>query len=167
MRAPRPVRVLMVCTGNICRSPTAEAVLRQQAQAAGLASALEVDSAGTHDYHVGEAPDRRAQAHALARGLDLSGLRARQLRPADFEDFDWIFAMDAGHLQALRRLAPPGHRARLSLLMDCLPDPASREVPDPYYGDAADFERVLDLTQAACRAWLDAQRPSLLARRPG
>jgi protein-tyrosine phosphatase len=155
-----PLRVLMVCTGNICRSPTAEAVLRSQAQAAGLGGRIEVDSAGTHGYHVGEAPDARAQAHALGRGLDLSTLRARRLTVADFRVFDWILAMDAGHLQAMRKLAPPDALARLDMLLRSEPGQSAHDVPDPYYGAAADFERVLDCAETGCRQWLNRWFPS-------
>ena len=102
----RPVRVLMVCTGNICRSPTAEGVLRQLAQAAGRGRDVEVDSAGTTAYHVGEPPDERSQAHALRRGYDLSSQRARQVVAEDFRRFDWVIAMDRGHLRTLRQMAP-------------------------------------------------------------
>ena len=135
--------VLFVCTGNICRSPTAEAVLRHQAEAAGIE--LHVESAGTGRWHIGCPPDERAQRHAKGRGYDLSRLRARQVEPFDFERFDLIVALDRGHLRELQRMAPPGRRDRIRLL---LPE---RDVPDPYYGGPEGFEHVLDLVEAACR----------------
>lgn len=150
----RPVRVLMVCTGNICRSPTAEAVLRHLAEQAGVANRIEVDSAGTTDYHVGEPPDRRSQQHARRRGFDLSALRARQVQAADFEAFDWLIAMDRGHLAELQAEAPAQGRARMALLMDFADDPRGGEVPDPYYGGAAGFDDVLDRVEAGCRGLL-------------
>lgn len=137
------MKLLFVCTGNICRSPTAEAVLRELAKKEGLS--LHVESAGTHDYHVGEPPDERAQHHAKRRGYDLSGQRARHLAKRDFDEFDLIVAMDRGHLRMLQRLSPPQHRGKLRLF---LPE---RDVPDPYYGGAQGFEQVLDLVEAACR----------------
>lgn len=138
--------ILFVCTGNICRSPTAEAVLRRLAEEAAIE--LHIESAGIGDWHVGNAPDERAQRHAKRRGYDLSALRARQVAGQDFEKFDLILAMDRGHLRALERLAPPEHRAKLRLFAP------ERDVPDPYYGGAQEFERVLDLVEAACRELL-------------
>jgi protein-tyrosine phosphatase len=140
------IRVLFVCTGNICRSPMAEGVLRGRAAAHGLDRHVETDSAGTHDYHVGEPPDHRAQASARARGYDLSGQRARRVRAEDFELFDYLVALDRGHLAHLRRLCPPGREDRLHLLLD-FADRSGGDVPDPYYGDDADFEIALDLVE--------------------
>jgi protein-tyrosine phosphatase len=144
-------RVLMVCMGNICRSPTAEAVLRHKLKAAGLDKRVEVDSAGTYGGHVGEPPDARAQRHAKLRGYDLSRLRARRLVAEDFERFDWVIAMDEDNLSRMADLAPEGHGATLGLLMTH----ARRHtdvtaVPDPYYGPPAGFDRVLDLIEDAC-----------------
>ena len=138
-----PCRILFVCTGNICRSPTAEGVLRHLATQEGIE--LRIESAGTGDWHVGSPPDERAQHHARGRGYDLSAQRARQVRKSDFDDFDLILAMDRGHLRALERLAPPEARHKVRLLI------AGREVPDPYYGGSQGFERVLDLVEEACR----------------
>jgi protein-tyrosine phosphatase len=152
----KPIRILMVCTGNICRSPTAEAVLRAMAATAGLGHRVEVDSAGVADYHVGEAPDRRSQAHARRRGYELAALRARQVRPADFHEFDWLLAMDRGHLRELELMAPPSSTARLKLFLDFAAAHAGRDVPDPYYGAAAGFEEVLDLAEAGCQGLLKA-----------
>jgi len=153
--------VLFVCTGNICRSPTAQGVFEKMVHAAGLAERVRVDSAGTHDYHVGESPDARAQAHARRRGYDLSTLRARQGLRADFEAFDHILAMDRGHLKILRRLAPPGYGG-LQLFMDYAPRSLGPDVPDPYYGGADGFERVLDMIEHAAagllRSLADASR---------
>jgi protein-tyrosine phosphatase len=143
-------RVLFVCTGNICRSPTAEGVLRHLAQDAGIR--VHVESAGTGDWHVGQPPDERAQHHAKGRGYDLSAQRARQVRRRDFEDFDLIVAMDRGHLAALERQCPREHRGKLRMLVE------GRDVPDPYYGGADGFEDVLDLVEAACRGLLAAVR---------
>lgn len=143
-------RILFFCMGNICRSPTAEGVMRARLAAAGLD--VEVDSAGTHGYHVGDPPDERSQAHALRRGYDLGALRARKLEAADFERFDLVLAMDEDNLAQAARLCPPARRERLKLLMDYAPDAGSRIVPDPYYGGADGFERVLDLVEAACDA---------------
>jgi protein-tyrosine phosphatase len=144
----------MVCTGNICRSPTAEGVLRAMAAAAGQGHRLEVDSAGVADYHVGQEPDRRSQAHARRRGYELSSLRAREVTPADFHRFDWLLAMDRGHLRELQNMAPPDATARVALLLDFAPTHAGRDVPDPYYGAADGFEKVLDLVEAGCEGLL-------------
>ena len=148
------VRVLMVCLGNICRSPTAEAMLRKHVREAGLEHLVEVDSAGTADYHVDSPPDRRSIAHGERRGLAMKGLRGRQVTTADFHDFDILFAMDAANLAALARLRPAGARARTALFLSCVPGAAARDVPDPYYGEAADFERVLDLVDSASAAFV-------------
>lgn len=136
-------KILFVCTGNICRSPTAEGVLRHLA--AQLEMSVHVESAGTHDYHVGEPPDARAQRHAKGRGYDLSRQRARHVHERDFEEFDVIVAMDRGHLQILQQHCPPEHQGKLRLLVD------GRDVPDPYFGGPEGFERVLDMVEAACR----------------
>lgn len=149
-----PIRVLMVCTGNICRSPTAEAVLRRLAELAGAGALIEVDSAGTTSYHVGEPPDRRSQAHGAKRGYDLSAQRARQVQEADFEAFDWLIAMDRDHLAVLFAGAPKGRRHRIHLLMDFANDPRGGEVPDPYYGGATGFDDVLDRIEAGCQGLL-------------
>jgi protein-tyrosine phosphatase len=137
--------VLFVCTGNICRSPTAAGVLMQMVRAAGLEHSISVRSAGTHDYHAGEPPDERAQRHARGRGYDLSALRARRIEKRDFAEHDLIVALDRGHLALLERMCPPEHRAKLRLLVP------GRDVPDPYYGGSQDFELVLDLVELACR----------------
>ncbi len=141
------MKVLFVCTGNICRSPTAEGVLRGLAEKQGMA--LHVESRGTHDYHVGEPPDERAQRHARRRGYDLSGQRARHVAGEDFVRFDIIVAMDRGHLRLLERACPPEHRYKLRLCV------ADRDVPDPYYGGPEGFEGVLDLVEEGCRRLLD------------
>ena len=146
----KPFRVLMVCMGNICRSPTAEGVLRARLKAAGLHELVEVDSAGTHGYHVGDPPDRRSQKHAFKRGYDLSGLRARRVSELDFERFDLILAMDDENLQWLRDECPPALHGRLGKLVVHARGPHEGVVPDPYYGDANGFERVLDLVEDAC-----------------
>ena len=149
--------VLFVCTGNICRSPTAHGVFLQMVSKAGLAERIRVDSAGTHDYHVGEAPDARAQMHARRRGYDLSMLRARQVSREDFERFARILAMDRGHLAILRRLAPTGFEG-LGLFMDYAEASPGPDVPDPYYGGADGFERVLDMIERAAAGLLDRLR---------
>jgi protein-tyrosine phosphatase len=154
----RPRRLLFVCTGNICRSPTAEAVMRKLVAGAGLQGRIDVDSAGTHNYHVGEPPDERSQLFAARRGYDLSALRARQLEPADFRRFDMLLAMDEEHLRFMRRMCPSGYEARLRRLMEFARRHASKDVPDPYYrGDAA-FELVLDYVEDACSVLLDELR---------
>jgi protein-tyrosine phosphatase len=142
------MRVLMVCLGNICRSPTAEAVLRAKLEAAGLGKQVAVDSAGTGDWHVGSPPDARSQRHAAKRGYDLSSLRGRQVAEADFHRFDLILAMDEDNLADLQRLAPEGSSCAEVRLF------ASIEVPDPYTGGAAGFEQVLDLVEAASDTWV-------------
>lgn len=149
------LRVLMVCTGNICRSPTAEGVLRRMLGETGLHRQVEVDSAGTVDYHAGSPPDPRAQAHAARRGYDLSRLRARRVVPSDFGRFDLLLAMDADHVEYLRQRCPPEHADRIRMLMSFASGyPSGAEVPDPYYGAPAGFEQVLDLVEAACEGLL-------------
>jgi protein-tyrosine phosphatase len=152
--APAPeFQVLMVCTGNICRSPTAEAVLRAKLQAAGLAERVLVDSAGTIGLHAGEAPDARAIRHAKARGYDMAGLKARKLQGGDLSRFDWVFAMDDAHLAHLKAMPAVGAKAQVGLLLEHAPRfAADREVADPYYGAPAAFERVLDQVEDACEA---------------
>ncbi len=140
----------MVCMGNICRSPTAEGVLRAKLAAAGLAGRVRVDSAGTHAYHVGEPPDERAQAHAARRGYDLSALRARAVDPDDYRRFDLLLAMDWDNLALLQDDCPPGSERKLRRLMEFAPGAGSEVVPDPYYGGSRGFEQVLDLVETAC-----------------
>ncbi|CAN0622041.1 Low molecular weight protein-tyrosine-phosphatase [Burkholderia multivorans] len=152
------VSICFVCLGNICRSPTAEGVMRHQVEAAGLGEWIEIDSAGTGDWHVGEPPDARAQAAALARGYDLSALRARQVSAADFERFDFILAMDAANLAELRRRCPPAHRGKVRLLMEFASGVPAQEVTDPYFGGAQGFEQVLDQCEAACEGLLGTLR---------
>lgn len=152
----KPVRVLFVCLGNICRSPTAEGVLRDLAAREAPQLRLDIDSAGTADYHIGAAPDPRSQSAARARGIDISGLRARQIDRSDFEQFDFILAMDQDNLARLERLRPRGARAQLQLFMSYAPQIGRSEVPDPYYGGPQDFEAVLDLTSAAARGLIAA-----------
>jgi protein-tyrosine phosphatase len=144
-------RVLFVCLGNICRSPTAEGVLRHLLATEGEGLGIEVDSAGTGDYHLGEPPDPRSQRAALRRGIDLSRLAARQVSRRDFDDFDLILAMDRQNLRDLERLRPAGSRAELGLFLEYAGEPGPSEVPDPYLGDAGDFDRVLDLAMAGSR----------------
>ncbi len=144
-------RILMVCTGNICRSPTAEGVLRRKLEQAGLQGHFAVASAGTQGYHTAEPPDPRAVKAAAARGYDISRLKARPMRPEDFTAHQWVLAMDRGHLEWLRKRAPAGAPARVSLLMPFASrHPGLDEVPDPYYGGPEGFERVLDLVEDAC-----------------
>ena len=154
MTLRKPVRVLFVCAGNICRSPTAEAVLRSLARELAPQLLLEIDSAGTHGLHAGDAPDPRAQAVARAHGVDMSALRARQLMAEDFEHFDWILLMDRHNQAAATAMAPAQHRRRLRLFMDFAPHLGRREIPDPYYGEQADFELVFELSRAAARGLL-------------
>jgi protein-tyrosine phosphatase len=152
--------VLFVCLGNICRSPTAEGVLRHLAAKEAPQLALEIDSAGTADYHIGAPPDPRSQRAALRRGIDISALQARQVSADDFARFDLILAMDAENLRELRALQPRNSRAALKLFLEYAPG-LGHDVPDPYYRDAAAFEEVLDLSTAAARGLLAAlqERP--------
>jgi protein-tyrosine phosphatase len=147
-------RVLFVCMGNICRSPTAEAVVRELARREAADIALQVDSAGTHGYHTGDPPDERSIAAAQRRGYDLSALRARVIDASDFRRFDLVVAMDEEVHVRLRRIAPPDYASRLVLFMDFAPGVGRRDVPDPYYGGAAGFEDVLDLVEEGARGLL-------------
>jgi protein-tyrosine phosphatase len=153
--------VLMVCMGNICRSPTAEGVLRRLVQRAGLQDEVHIDSAGTLDYHVGSPPDARSQRHALRRGYDLSSLRARQVDRRDFERFDLVLAMDWQNLEELQALCPTAHRHKLRRLMEFAPAGLGEVVADPYYGGQAGFEAVLDHVEQACEGLLDHVRAAL------
>lgn len=143
--------VLFVCMGNICRSPTVYGVMRQQLRDVGLAHQVRIDSAATHNYHPGEAPDPRSQRHALKRGYDLSDLRARPVTTQDFEDFELILAMDHDNLQHLLAKAPAAHRHKVKLLAEFFEEHAAPVVPDPYYGGTDGFEHVLDLAEDGCR----------------
>ena len=151
-----PHRVLFVCLGNICRSPTAEGVLRNLAAKEAPHLALEIDSAGTADYHIGAPPDLRSQRAALLRGIDISGLQARQVAADDFVRFDLILAMDGENLRELQAMQPRNSRAALKLFLDYAPELNLRDLPDPYYRDAGAFEQVLDLATAASRGLLAA-----------
>jgi protein-tyrosine phosphatase len=148
----RVVRVLFVCMGNICRSPTAEGVMRRLLAERGLDGEIELDSAGTGGWHAGSPPDARATDAAAARGITLQGA-ARQVTRSDFEDFDVLVAMDRENLAGLRAIAPPGTEGKLRLLL------GDRDVPDPYYGGPRGFEDVLDLVQAGCERLLDDLAP--------
>jgi len=156
----KSISILFVCTGNICRSPTAEGVMLHKLAQSGLAAQVRVDSAGTHGFHEEAPPDRRSQAHAEKRGYDLSKLRARRVVMADFTAFDLILAMDHDNISFLTAMSPPAQRGKLELLMHYAPQYDADIVPDPYYGGAAGFEHALDYIEGAC----DGLLKSLAAR---
>jgi protein-tyrosine phosphatase len=153
--------VLFVCTGNICRSPTAEAVFRTLVDRAGLARSIRIDSAGTHDYQLGQPADPRAVERARLRGYEITDRCARQFESEDFDRFDWILAMDLFNLSELEEQKPRDYRGHLGLFLDLVPDCRTLEVPDPYNGGPEDFDRVLDLTERGAKALLDAVQKSL------
>ena len=142
-------KILFVCTGNICRSPTAEGVLRAYTQFEGLDQFFHFDSAATHGYHIDEPPDPRSIKTALSRGVDISQQRARQLNAKDFQTFDYILALDNSHLQVLRSIAPKVCHAQIALFLEFAGVEEASEVPDPYYGSQKGFEYVLDLVESA------------------
>ena len=149
--------------GNICRSPTAEGVFNAFIASREMADAFDVDSAGTHAYHVGDSPDLRAQKAARDRGVELMHLRARKVSQADFELFDHVLAMDEENVAILSELCPDEHKHKIRLFLDYAPHLKSREVPDPYYGGAYGFERVLDMVEAASEGFVEAlQREGVL-----
>lgn len=154
-------KVLFVCTGNICRSPSAEAVFRDMVKREGLSAQIAADSCGMGAWHVGDPPDRRSQATALERGVDMSALRARQIKAADFDGFDLLLAMDRGHLKDMRRMAPAGTEEKVQLFMDYAPSGAPREVPDPYYGGEEGFSEVFTLIEKGSKGLLVHIRKSL------
>jgi len=156
MHMPKDPSILFVCSGNICRSPTAEGVFRALAMREAPWLRGTIDSAGMHDFHAGEPPDPRTIAAARRRGYDLSVLRARRIEPDDFDRFDLLLAMDDGHRDGLLALAPPDRQERLRLLLDYADGAGHREVPDPYYGGPEAFEQVLDLAEHAARGLLSA-----------
>jgi protein-tyrosine phosphatase len=143
------ISVLFVCMGNICRSPTAEAVFRHRVGQAGMQDRIRIDSAGTHDYHIGDPPDVRTQRAAKQRGYDMSDLRGRQVEVADLVHFDYVLAMDEANLSILQRLRPPDAQSHLGLFLEFSEHHAGSEVPDPYYGGADGFEHVLDMVEEA------------------
>ena len=155
-------RILFVCMGNVCRSPTAEAVFRGRLQAAGVSDRIACTSAGTHDFNVGAAPDGRARTAAQRRGYDMSKMRGRTIEAADFERFDLILAMDRQNLEALRQKCPPEKAERMRLLMEFARRHPVGDVPDPYYGNAQGFELVLDMIEDACESLLEHVRTSYL-----
>lgn len=157
-------RVLFVCMGNICRSPTVEGVFRRLVEREWPDAVIEIDSAGTHAYHVGEAPDLRAQRAAERRGVDLSALRARRIAPEDFEKYDLVLAMDPLNVAVLQEVCAPEHHTRIRLLLEFAPELGREDVPDPYYGGSNGFEYVLDLAEEASAGLLAHLRS--VVRRP-
>ena len=159
----KKVSVCFVCLGNICRSPTAEAVMRHLVEAAGLAAHIDVDSAGTGNWHIGEAPDARAQRAGSRRGYNLAPLRARQIGVDDFGRFDLVVAMDEANVSALQGVCPTPSRGKIRLLMEYAPQLATRVVADPYFGGDSGFETVLDQCETACAGLLATLRSQLAA----
>ncbi|TAN84305.1 MAG: low molecular weight phosphotyrosine protein phosphatase [Gallionella sp.] len=158
------VKVLFICMGNICRSPTAEAVFRHHVEKAGLSGQIMIDSAGTIDFHTGKAPDLRAQRAALRRGYDMSGLRGRQVEEGDFHRFDYVLAMDRDNLAILQRLTPPDSGTKAQLFLEYARHHVEREVPDPYYGGSDGFEHVLDMVEDAAKGLLQHIRQKHLSK---
>jgi protein-tyrosine phosphatase len=152
------VKILFVCMGNICRSPTAEGVFRKKVAEAGLEDSIHIDSAGTIAYHVGHPPDTRAQEAALRRGIDLSSQRARKVHRADFEHFDLVIAMDSDNRYDLEAICPPGLEDRLHMFLTFARNSRATDVPDPYYGGGRGFETVLDLVEDASEGLLQHLR---------
>ncbi len=155
------VKVLFVCMGNICRSPTAQGAFEKQVEEAGLGDRVFIDSAGTHAYHVSEPPDHRAQQTAQRRGIDLSGQRARRAVIEDFDDFDYILAMDKSNYVDLLDVCPPEHQDKVYLFLSFAENADTDEVPDPYYGGHTGFERVFDLVEEASRGLMEHIRKQL------
>jgi protein-tyrosine phosphatase len=164
MTESKKLSVLFVCMGNICRSPTAEAVFRSYVEKAGLGEHIQIDSAGTHDYHVGDAPDARAQRAARQRGYEMSMLRGRQVEVEDFDRFDYVLAMDNLNLVTLERMRPEDAQSHLGLLLDFARNHPEHEVPDPYYGAGDGFERVLDMVEDAAQGLLQHIRKNKIER---
>ena len=156
------VSVLFVCTGNICRSPTAEGVFRAMVAAQGLSGVITMDSAGTGSWHEGEPPDERSQEAAARRGIDISGQRARKVTKADFKEFDLIMALDRGHHHNLSRLCPRGEEHRIQMFMGYAPELGILDMPDPYVGDGDGFENVFDMVEICSRGLLTEIRENLL-----
>lgn len=158
------LRILIVCMGNICRSPLAHGVVRKRLADAGIESRVRLDSAGTHSYHAGAPPDERAQTAARRRGIDISDLRARRVESVDFETFDLILAMDDDNADALRGVAAREHRHKIHLFMEYSAGDVGRSVPDPYYGGPIGFERVLDMVEEAADGLIEQLRARLTDR---
>ncbi len=153
-------KILFVCTGNICRSPTAEGALRHRAQSLGVGNKIHVDSAGTHAYHIGEVPDARSVATAKKRGILIGDLRARKLALEDFNEFDLILGLDNEHMQHIERLVPKNAHATTALFLDYAGQ-TGKEVPDPYYSDQQHFEYVLDLIESGVEPLIEKLKPEL------
>lgn len=151
----KPIKVLFVCMGNICRSPTAEGVFNKLLQDSRVSNRFLIDSAGTHAYHVGNSPDDRAQQTAHSRGINLSTIRARQVSNEDFEYYDHILAMDAENMKNMKQTCPSEYQHKLKRFLDFAPEQDERDVPDPYYGGQNGFEHVFDLVEAASNGFLD------------
>jgi len=158
------IKVLFVCMGNICRSPTAEGVFSRLVEERGLEDRVSVDSAGTHAYHIGEPPDARAARAAAERGIDLTHQRARRVTAQDFHQFDYVLAMDSENFNHLTAMCPTGHEFKLRLFLSFAPHLEIRDVPDPYYGGATGFERVLDMVEEAARGLLEDVEANLAQR---
>lgn len=155
------VKILFVCTGNICRSPSAEAVFRHLVANENLSETIMTDSVGLHGFHVGEPPDARAIAAATKRGYPMRNLRSRRMHPQDFDAFDLFLTMDAGHFEALHELCPDGHGEKIEMFLSAAPDCGATDVPDPFYGTMEGFERALDLIEVGAKAWFERVKQSL------
>lgn len=158
------IKILFVCMGNICRSPSAEGIFRHLVEEHKVGPLFEIDSAGTHAYHIGEPPDRRSQEAAARRSIDISSLQARQVMPKDFEYYHYLLAMDRENYKTLRKMSSPQHLHKIHLFMKFAPHFHTEEVPDPYYGGADGFEQVLDMVDAAARGLLAELQSTVFAR---